>query len=370
MEANQEKQEQIIENTPAPESTQVFKPMSEFNAMNPEAGVSYIKDEEYAKLQAPKEEVVVDTPPTGEPVVTPPAIDYDSIVKEKTGGKFEKWDDLQKRLDSPVEFADEQSKLVYEYLKEGKTDDVGTYLTLQKILSNVDKMSDEEVIKLKMRHDDPDADDEDIDYAYSKKYVAPETEGMDDADAAREKKIFDRSLKKASQADREFLTGLKKDIKLPALPAPDAPPFITIAELQEKTNEYSKNIVDSVDKILPGFNILDLSIKDKDVQFEIKHQITDQEKVELKKKAASYHNLQDRYASQDGSIDGEKVAREMYILDNLPKIIKAAVTNALTQGELKRIQSIAQVDLALTPAPSTDFAADKRKQEGKAFILA
>jgi len=55
-------------------------------------------------------------------------IDFEALLAERTGGKFKSVDELLQLADKPVNqeinFANDTAKKVFEYLKEGKIDEV------------------------------------------------------------------------------------------------------------------------------------------------------------------------------------------------------------------------------------------------------
>src|SRR6478752_2518710 len=138
------------------------------NIFNPENGASY--DANGQKIETPPAEAtetvvetqqqaaeppVADTPPAELPVETPPAAQPEFNWEEKTGGKYKSWDEIQAKLtEEPVKteitYANDQSKLIAQYLSEGKFDDVRQVLNDQHRLSNADKVSDADAVKLMM----------------------------------------------------------------------------------------------------------------------------------------------------------------------------------------------------------------------------
>src|ERR1044072_2997915 len=123
------------------------------------SGVGY--DAEGKVIEKPAETVtstVVETPAvitqtevpvTGQEAVTvtsTPEINWESVLAEKTGGKVKSWEEIESRLSAepqaPLTFANDDSKRVFEYLTQGKVEDVLQVYNEQRRLADLDKISD------------------------------------------------------------------------------------------------------------------------------------------------------------------------------------------------------------------------------------
>ena len=79
----------------------------------------------------------------GTEVIQTPAFDETNWFKEKTGGKFEKWEDVEVLLNRPKEvekptFANETSKNIYEAILAGKEDELADYFCKKHFAKTID----------------------------------------------------------------------------------------------------------------------------------------------------------------------------------------------------------------------------------------
>lgn len=375
------------------ETGELLLPESQYNPVaDPVNGATYIPDDQYEKVKGgepwvpsvPKEE----TPETNTgdnadlnrnesaPQETRPEFNLDEIVKEKTGGKFEKWEEFfakateeksePQQIDLP-----EQSKKIIEALKEGKEDELVDVLMMRKTLSSVDKMSAEEVIKLKMQIENPDFTPEDIEDEFQDRFgLTADRDLMDESEYAKLERRHNRKLESQAKQDREALAKLKEEIKLPDFSVqqqqsvdPEAQKFI------DETNRFAEEFSNDLKNNLGSFKTLDLSISDEDVQFTHQFSIDDNEKADLATKAGDFWlYIQSRYA-KDGKFDTRKLLEDIYFNENRSKVIKSAVTRAINQGKVAVVKGVANVTDTRTPSPATDPAAEKAQADFKRFYL-
>jgi len=352
------------------EKGNIVLPQSQYDPMDPVNGAVYLKEEEYNAL---KEGKSLDTPksdsppqPGSEPnspesstdTITPAPIDYDAFVKEKTGGKFEKWDDLLKKAESPALNLDQTTRTIIENLQQGKYEDVTNFLTQQHILGSLDKLSDEDAIKLRMQIENPEYSDEDIADEYEQKYgVGVDKEDVDEAEFAKLERRVTRKQKGDAKQARESLGKLKTEINLPSF-APQSDPEVD--SFVNEVNGLSEEFAKTLDNTLPGFSKLDLSISDKDVQFTHEFTIDEAEKAELGTVAKDFwSHIKSRYY-KDGKYDTQTYLKDLYIQRNFNKILKSAVSRAINLGKIDVARGVANITDPRTNSPSTNFAEDAR----------
>lgn len=299
----------------------------------------------------------------------PNGVDYNSILKEKTGGKFEKWEDLEAKLNETheVKFENEESKKVFELLKEGKVDDVSDILYKHRILSGVDKLNPADKIKLRMQWDNPEWNQDDVEDEFNEKYAVEKVDenASEEAKAKAERKL-ERKISTDARAAQDYLTGLKKDLVFPELSKPDT----TISDQENELLELNKQFVQGIDKDIPNFRELDLSINDEDVQFTHKFTVEENDKAELSNKSKDYWAyFQSRYY-KDGQYDTKKLLEDIYWNENRSKMLKSAVTKALNQGKVETVKGIANADKTRSDQSGIDQKADANRKALEDFILA
>jgi hypothetical protein len=363
------------------EQGELLLPQSQYDALEPVNGAVYVEDSLYeqAKAAAPlatdEQKPDAQTPDPAAQQQTDsqaPQIDYDAILKEKTQNKFEKWDDLLAQLDRKPEIElSENSRKLFEAIKEGKEDELADILYQRKLLSGVESMSAEDVIKLKMQIDNPDYTEEDINDEYEQKFgVGVSKDDVEESEYAKWERRAQRKLTAESKTAKEFLSRLKDSIALPdfaasttAQPNPEAENFVNqLSSFGDQFNESLSENIRSLSK-------LDLGISDKDVQFPHEYTIQDAEKAELSNKASNYWSyIQSRY-TKDGKYDTQKLLKDIYLVENFDKVMKSAVTRAMNQAKVELVKGVANVQDTRIANPAGNFAEDQSKRDYENFLL-
>jgi hypothetical protein len=330
----------------------VVLPMSEFGKSEVK-NATYLKDEDYAKWKEQEESKVKDpasTPPeemqpknepVKEPEATPPVFDEAEWLKAKTEGKFEKWEDLWEKANKEPEvkqpeYKNEVSKTIAEYIAEGRHDEVAEFLTIQKVLNGAEKMSDEDVIKLKMRIEDGEANDDDIAFDFETQFEKPDE---DDKRAVRQ---YERKLKEAAKEARKFIDERKQEVVLPPLEKQTQAVGFDKEQLAKETQEEMAKIYDSVEKSLSAITDFKIQFSNEDVAVDYKYNYSEQEKKAVAESLKDYGSFfESRYGTEDGGYDGKKLAEDIIILTNREKIVQSAVSDAIHKERLRILGGIA-----------------------------
>lgn len=331
-----------------------------------------------------------ETPPSTPPA-TPPAtpaevtqpIDLNAVIAEKTGNKFKTVDDLlaaaQKPINQEINFANETSKQVFEFLQEGKVDDFISVYTEQKMLKEVGKMPTDDVLKLSIKYENPDLTAAEIDQEFNERYgVEPleVDEELDDAaDVEKAKKNHQKALDKAERAKKKDLKDAKslleqkaQDIVLPHITKEEPKPAEVVdtkadeALVEAERQKYIK----SIDPAMTELGDFTTTYKDDDVNISTKVSLEDADKVTLKKDLEEFYIMDffgNRYLKEDGTFDTKTTAKDVYVLKNLDKIINAHVAQAVQQTKSQLIKGIKNSDFREQVNP--DRTDDAKKQEQK-----
>lgn len=309
---------------------------------------------------------------TSEPV-TPPSIDYDAILKERTGGKVEKWDDLMAKLDQPdLTFGNEKSRKLFDYLREGKQDEVFDLLQKERLLINAETMSDSDKVKLKIQLDNPDWNIDDVEDEYQDRFgIRVDKDEVTDEVYAREQRKAERKLASEVKVAKEYFDSLKGALELPDLTKPaTADPRLAQYESQlTEIQNINDRFMSAVDSQATALGSIDLSVNDKDVQFTHSFEIPEADKPALIAAAKDYWNEFNRMYAKDGSYNATQLMQDLYILKNLPGIIKSAVAKSANEKHIGVVRNIANVsDTPVSTAP-VDIQAAAARAEKARFIL-
>jgi hypothetical protein len=281
------------------------------------------------------------------------SIDFESLLSERTGGKFKSVDEILQLADKPtpqdINFANEDSKKVFEYLKEGKVEDVLSVYQQQKQLENIEKLDTDGILKLKLRYENPELTEEELNDEFQSRYGVDEPDIDEDLDDAadidkakkkyeREKSAMERLKKKELKEAKDFLQEKKKEIVLPDIQtsAPrqqqEGSNEAEEAAIKEFRDKYLNAIPTTIDDIV-GF---ESKYKDSELEFNTTYVIDANEKAALKEKMESF-TLQDyfmpRYINEKGDFDTEAIAHDLYVLENFDKIVEAHVSQAVNQAK-------------------------------------
>jgi hypothetical protein len=324
-------------------------PMSEF-AKGAEPGVTYLKEADYQKWKEGSLKTKKDEAPAEQQQPQTTLFDETTWLKEKTGGKFEKWDDLWSKAQSEPElkFENEQSKTVYDYIQQGKLDEVAQFIVLQKTLSGAETASDEDVVKMRMQIEEPDLD---VDLAFDVEFEKPDESEMDEDAYKKAMYAYSRRLKKAAQDARSFLSDRKSELVLP--PLSQQQQVNPVEKLDADIKEGMAKIHESVIGALPKITDLPIQFNNGgDVVVDYKYSFSDQEKGLIADALKDYGSFfEDRYATKEGGYDGQKLANDVLLLNNFPKIMQAAITDAIMKERLNFInQSANYRDREINPA--------------------
>ena len=278
-------------------------------------------------------------------------IDFEALLAEKTGGKFKSVDEILKLTEQQVapeiNFANETSKKVFEYLKEGKVDEFMSVYQQQKLLESVDKLDADNVLKLKIKYENPELTQEEINEEFESLYGVEQPDIDEDLDDAadiekakkkfeREKSAMERLKKKDLKEAKDFLQEKKQEIVLPDIQTSKTQQQeaqgqeVDEVAIKEYRDKYLNSIPKTIDEIV-GF---ESKYKDSELEFNTTYVIDANEKQALKNKMENF-TLQDyfvpRYINEQGNFDTESIAHDLYVLENFDKIVEAHVSQAVNQ---------------------------------------
>lgn len=324
---------------------------------------------EEAPQQTPAQE---QTPVQETQQAEPPAVDYDSFVKEQFGfDSVEAAKEQLKRLNEPV-FENEVSKTLYQAIKSGKEDEVFSVLQNQKKLNQllegeIDSTKAEELIKLSYSKKYSDLTDEEINLLMSEKYKAPtkpEKSDFEDDDDYDEKvnawkKELDNYNKKLiidAKLTKPELSKYVEEIKLPDIETPYSSEKDS-EELRKAREVYEQ----SLNTQYKDFNGFSVTITDGQKETPISFVVSDEEKSQLKEILNDFNPdefLYKRWFSEDGKPLVKQMMSDVYLLQNQAKILQKIGNEAASQRMLQQLKDAGQVNVGTTPQRTIEPSAD------------
>jgi DNA-binding Lrp family transcriptional regulator len=300
----------------------------------------------------------------------PPTIDW----KQFTDGKFESWEQIQEQLNKPPEvikeveplkFANETSKQIYELLAEGKEEEVLPYLEKKQFVKQLDKYSDEDLIKLSIQREYPSFTTEDVQEEFERLYIPDELE-LNEKDFKREqKKAADRLKATATKVKNELRT-IQDELVLPTQKV-DTPP-------QEQLSDEAKSIVSFGESFINGDNQFPFEFISEDKTTTVKGEVKIPEdkfldikgKIEKSPEAFLAGVISKRWAQTNGQLNAEAIARDFALLSNTGEIVQQAVKQSHDQTLLEKLQR----DKNWRPGDiqgGGDFMPDQQQQDRQAL---
>lgn len=330
-----------------------------------------------AALQEPaiEKQPEVKTEPIIEPNPLKDNLGFDDWEAAKT--EVETLRKLRDEAKTPeeVKFANDESKRLFEAIKEGKEDDVFSILDKKRQLTRAEKMdltkaSDAaEILKLNLQYKHKDLTADEVDYLFKKQFSLPTKPSQKD-DQTDEEYAADISNwnTQVAEAERGMIIEAKlakpelakyqSELVLPDIPreAPKQaePTPEELAEIQERRAAFIQEVNEGLNNA-KGFST---TYKDKEVEIPIAYEITSEDKAALKpiieaisKDASSFFK---RWNNADGTLNSTQMAEDLYLLENKGKIFQKFAN----EGGAQRLEHQDKIkrNIDLTTTPQQTFA--------------
>lgn len=335
-------------------------------------------------------------------VAQQPDINWESVLAEKTNGKFKSWDEILPKITAeptqPVAqeltFANEESKIAFENLKSGNVDEVLRVYNEQRRLANLENMSERDALKVMLEYKNPSFTQEDIEEEVATRYAAEKPEAPEEDDYIddeafekaqkqyqkdlvkyeKDQKKLERQLKLDAQNAKEYLSSLKKDIILPDInPVHQSGPSEEDLQAQREAAQAERqSYLDSLKKTSAEFKEIPFEVSDEGVNFKGVFHIDENDRALLAKDLAEKNVIDDlivsRYVKEDG-YNTRQLMEDIYFLNNKEKIIQAAIKQAIAQTDLDNIKKLKNIDLEQRSSTITGPSQEAQQRElVKAFF--
>jgi hypothetical protein len=257
-----------------------------------------------------------------------------------------------------LKFANDQSKIVFDYLKEGKVKEVKDFLDkqerLQKFTST--EVTDEtaaEILKASMqfKYQSQNLTQQEIEYKFNKEYGFPKEPQPKDDDldgeyearrAAWQEIVNDIKMSRNIDAKLALpeLEKLKAELVLPDISQNNQ--AASKEPTQEELAAFKKqqeSFVEATEKFLNNFNGFSANVKDKDVDYTVSYGTSKEEKDlalnMMKEFASKGFNANELFVkdwvNQDGTLNVNKIIEDKMFLQNRERIIQKVANDAANQ---------------------------------------
>ena len=274
------------------------------------------------------------------------------------------------------EWNNDMAKTIYDSLVSGDISQLADIMYEQKVLSELDKMDENEVLMLKMAYDYPDWTPDEIQEEFNSKYSVDsdfDDSLLTDEEIASKKKQIEkqqkaiaREIKKDVREAKDYLQTLKQDISFPDIlsqvqqapqqtvnPEEYVNQYLT-AQQEEQTKAYQQareTFEKSVEDGLRSFDGFNVNYKDEDVQFDGKFSLTQEERTQLQDTMKAF-DLESFYGNRyykEGKYDTKQLAEDIYFLQNRDKVVNSMVTQAVSKAKADLLKSMKNIDYSNSP---------------------
>jgi hypothetical protein len=341
--------EPVATNEPATETTQTDPATTEPTQVDPPAA----------------------TDPATEPTQADPATATDPApaATEPAGSETNNTQKIQ------FEWENEVAKDIYDNLTSGNISEVADILYEQKVLSELDKMDESDVLKLKIAYDYPDLSPEEIQEEFESKYgidkdfdeslMSEEEISAKKRQIEKQEKALAREMKKDVREAKEYLQTLKQDISFPDILSQfqESQQSVNTDEIvsqylksqeeeQSKAYQQAREMFEkSIDEGLKSFEGFKVNYKDEEVQFDGNYSLSPEEKTQLQNDLKDF-DLESFYGPRyykDGKYDAKQIAEDIYFLQNRDKIVNSMVTQAVSKAKADLLKGMKNIDYSNTP---------------------
>ena len=252
------------------------------------------------------------------------------------------------------QFANENSKTIYEYLVEGKEDDVAEVLLnkrqIDKLLKSDlnDADAAEQMVKLSLKQKNKELTDSEVEFMFNQQYSAPEKPIKGDLETDEEyeqelsqwqKQVDNRKMQLsiAAKMAKPEIEKVKQELVLPKLNASnisteelEKQKVLQDQDIQKKIEAYNK----SLEEEFNVFNGFEVKYKDEDVEVPIAFTLSDTDKASLKQDLASIDLdkfILNRWFNEDGTPKTRSLMEDMALLKNKDAVLNKMVNETASK---------------------------------------
>lgn len=284
-----------------------------------------------------------------------------------------------------LEFKNELSQKVFESIISGNYEKVAPIIYEQTVLSNLDKLSEEEVLKLMIQYENPDMSEDDINKEYADRYSPDidekDTSYMTDEEVAEYNKQVERAKKKALKEVKKdardavrHLSEKKVDLELPNIQEYMKSMYNKTKDNSKEIEEYNKYIQSerqkyesTIDKGLSSVKPFEMDYTDDDVSFKVNFTPNKEDLSSMKNDMQNF-TLEDFYGpryydAEKGEYKTEVLAEDLYWINNREKIIKSIVSQAVSSAKANMLKNIKGVSIGDSPSSRSTTQATKNDMD-------
>jgi hypothetical protein len=283
------------------------------------------------------------------------------------------WEALRKLKEQPaqstaqeIQWANDESKRLFDLLKEGKRDDVREVLNQQWQIERLEKLPIEnasqaaEVLKTNLQFKNKNLSPDDIQFMVEETYAKPKrpSQSIDEADEDYQERLsqweqqvqrIERKMIIDAKLAQNELPSYKSQIVLPDIEkAPEQQSQPNQDELAAKNQQFMENFKRALESNYQNFKGFAVTAKDGDVQLPISYNITPEEQAASKQMLESFNVnefLDQRWFDQNGNPNITQMQEDLYLLQNRDKILESIANEAAKQRYLTHLKTQNNINL-------------------------
>jgi hypothetical protein len=265
--------------------------------------------------------------------------DYEKVIAEKA--------ELESKLTSMSQSdLDENSKVIYDYIREGKLKELNDFLSVQ--TQDYSSKSQDQLVAEYLKAQNPEWTTEDIEDEMSSTYGL----GLDeDLLTDQERRAYGRKLKADAKEALQFFESKKSEIKLPNLNPVSNEPVIDQEALQAQADEAYKAWESSVSDSMKDFNKISIALRENEqFDFAVGEDVMNPLIEDMKMLGKDVSVFFKPYISEDGKVNARKLAEDMTFLRNKEAIVRSAVTQQVAKAQDDWLKGIKNTQMSPNPS--------------------
>lgn len=339
-------------------------------------------------VEPPKQDPppVVVTPPAVEPIIEEEILDpkdwlkreFDVDDPETLKNELKTLRD-KAQTPSEIKFANEASEKFFNYLKEGKEDDVYSFLDTKRKLSTAEKLNAADAIKLQIAQINRHYTPEDIQDVYEERYSIPKkpVQAVDEDDDDYNARVnewqstvdkVNRKIERDAITAKQELSKLNSELILPDIKKEVAPENSEAKQKElDRINELRAAYLSSLESDYKNFNGYEMKYKDEEVEIPVNFGISDEEKVALKTELATFDVdgfITSRWFDKEGKPNIAQMMDDVTLLRNKEKVLQKMVNEV--GSKMKEHYIKLKANISVNGSQQQSFQPKNQNQNGSA----
>lgn len=286
-----------------------------------------------------------------------------------------------------IEFENEESLNLFRLFKEGKQDEVYSYLETRRKLDNLiggdlNRETASEIIKMNMQKSYPDLTRDEVEFKFNREFGIPQKPVQQDIETDEEYqerlgswesqvKNIETELMIEAKLVKPDLQKYRNELVFPEIDNGPEQSQLTQEELEAQA-KYIDHFKEVAAEQLINFDGFSVSVKDEEVEIPLSYAISEEEKSyvaqQLDRFAESNFDanviLAERWLDKDGNIDTSRVVKDLALLLSEGKMSQKFVNEAASKRLAEHIRRTSNISLN-SRTPQNTFNPESKSDRDK-----